>query len=82
MIINTDLLKTRKSGNFIAIYGTQENPFSANYDFMYRDEAEKTATALRKIAEDIRAEADRLEDFASSLDRPNHDGEPRPPMNP
>ena len=50
MIINTDLLKTRKSGNFIAIYGTQENPFSANYDFMYRDEAEKTATALRKIA--------------------------------
>lgn len=71
MILNTDLLKTRKSGNFIAIYGTQENPFSTNCDFMYRDEAEKMATALRKIADDINAEADRLADAASSLDCPN-----------
>lgn len=77
MIINTDLLKTRKSGQFIAIYGTQENPFSTNYDFLYKDEAEKTATALRKIAEDINAEADGLADLASSLDRPNIAGEPR-----
>jgi hypothetical protein len=67
MILNTDLLKTRKSGNFIAIYGTQENPFSTNYDFMYHDEAVKMATALQKIAQDISETAARLEAQAQSL---------------
>jgi hypothetical protein len=67
MIINTDLLKTRKSGNFIAIYGTQENPFSKNYDFMFRDEAERMATTLRKIAEDINSTASQLEAQAATL---------------
>jgi hypothetical protein len=67
MILNTDLLKIRKSGNFIAIYGTQENPFSKNYDFMYRTEAEEMATALRKIAEDINSTASQLEAQAATL---------------
>ena len=46
MIINTDLLKTRNCGQYIAIYGTQENPFSKNYDFMYKDEAMQTAQGV------------------------------------
>ncbi len=68
MIINTDLLKTRKGGKFIAIYGTQENPLSENYDFMYRDEAEKMVWTLRKAASDIASEADRLAGLSTSLD--------------
>jgi hypothetical protein len=68
MIINTDLLKTRKEGTYVAIYGTQENPFSGNYDLLYRDEAENMADALRKIAADIADEAARLTAIAASME--------------
>ena len=77
MIINTDLLKTRNCGQYIAIYGTQENPFSKNYDFMYKDEAMQTAQALLKIAEGINSEAMRLLESAEKMPCPNTNSEPR-----
>ncbi len=67
MIINTDLLSVRRSGKFIAIYGTQDDPFSKNYDFLYREEAKKTADALLKISEDIKEVSDQLNQHAESI---------------
>lgn len=65
MIINTDTLRTRNAGKYLAIYGTQEAPFSSNYEMLDREEALKMATALRKVARDIEREAETLEEMTN-----------------
>jgi len=80
MIINTDKLKYRmlSSGEYIAVYGTQDNPYSSDYDLLTKDEAINTASTLDSISEKIKDEAENLRSLIGKLaESPNDQAHPR-----
>lgn len=74
MIINTEKIKFRPlavgSGNYIAIYGTQENPFSSNYDLMDLNEAFEMAKKLEEISLALLESAEMIRE---NLEKKHHD---------
>lgn len=50
--------------DYVALYGTQENPYSSNYDVLTPIEAVDVASLLEGIADRIKDEAQRLKEIA------------------
>ena len=69
MIINTDKLRYRMltDGRYIAVYGTQDNPYSSDYGLLTKAEAENAASTLDSIAEKIKDEAERLRELWTNM---------------
>lgn len=54
MILNTDSLRVRLNlSGYIAIYGTQDHPYSQNYDLLDANEAERMVAELKVASETI-----------------------------
>lgn len=68
MIINTDKIKFRTltDRGYIAVYGTQDNPYSSDYDLLTPDEARNMASCLDGIVDKLKDEAERLRRMAES----------------
>lgn len=55
MIINTDKIRFRNMmTGYIGVYGTQDNPYSSDYDVRTADEAENMASSLVGIAKNCK----------------------------
>ena len=69
MIINTDKLRYRvlMGGRYIAVYGTQDNPYSSDYGLLTKAEAENAASTLDSIAEKKKDEAQRLRELWTNM---------------
>jgi hypothetical protein len=63
MILNTEKIKVRLTlaRDYIAVYGTQDNPFSSNYDFMDEQEAAELSLELERAGDVIRKIRDELD---------------------
>jgi IMP cyclohydrolase len=64
MIINTDKIRFRKMTDYIAVYGTQDNPYSSDYDVLTADEAANMASSLDGIVDKLKDEAERLREMS------------------
>lgn len=55
MIINTETIRARLLTNtqYLAIYGTQVDPWSTNYDFADKEESKELAAQLLAIAQNL-----------------------------
>lgn len=69
MIINTENLRLRliKSPDYVAIYGTEDNPYSNNYSLMSFDECQKVANHFDALSARMKDFADEIRDKASKL---------------
>jgi hypothetical protein len=68
MIINTEKLQHRRlwGRDYIAEYGTQDHPYSSNYELLTDAEANQRAEELDAIAGDLREAASKLRDLAKT----------------
>lgn len=67
MIINTDKIRFKNIGGYIAIYGAQDNPYSSDYDLLTAQEAENMASSLSGISEKLKDESERLLEMAQRI---------------
>ena len=69
MIINTDKISARTAmyGKYIAVYGTQENPISGDYDLMGKDEAQRFVVSMKDAATRLIDEAEKITLLAEAL---------------
>lgn len=80
MIINTEKLRYRRLNNrkYIAVYGTQDNPYSSDYDLMDACEANNAASNLDSISDKLKDEAERLRSMAGEMaEAPKSSATPR-----
>jgi hypothetical protein len=60
VLIESDKLRVRSGGDYIAIYGTQDEAQSNCYDLLSKDEALKLAHEMDVIAERVKEVAELL----------------------
>jgi hypothetical protein len=73
MIINTEMIRVRKldSREYLAIYGTQDNPYSRDYNLMDKTECKKMAVMVADLAGRLNEMVATMTEAAESLKSPN-----------